>query len=73
MVKLGDIVIDKITGFSGVATARLEKLYENVQILVEPTNIELQSQWIAENRLNTSGEMYGAFEIVITDEVKAGE
>ena len=36
MVKLGTVVTDKITGFTGVATSRTEYLYGCVRVYVEP-------------------------------------
>jgi len=34
-IRLGDSVVDSISGFKGIATARTEYLYKSSQILVE--------------------------------------
>ncbi len=54
MVKLGTKVKDKITGVSGVATARSDYLYGCVRICVEYLNKksgELKELWFDEQRL----------------------
>lgn len=39
-VKLGDVVTDKFTGFTGIATSRTEYLYGCVRVYVEPTELK---------------------------------
>lgn len=36
MIKLGDEVKDEITGFQGIAVARIESLYEATSVRVHP-------------------------------------
>ena len=54
MVKLGDRVVDTLTGFSGVVTARTEYIYGCVQLLVVPRELKdgvpSEGQWIDEQR-----------------------
>lgn len=55
MVKLGDRVTDRISGFSGIATGRAEYLYGCVRVQVEPEALHdgkpVESQWFDEQRL----------------------
>lgn len=58
MIKLGDSVRDKVTGFEGIALARMEALYEATQLRVHPSSLDAsgairQSVWIEEDRLVT--------------------
>ena len=57
MIKLGDSVRDKVTGFEGTALARMEALYEATQLRVHPSSLNSAgdiraSQWIEEERLS---------------------
>lgn len=50
MIKLGDKVKDKISGFNGIATATSEYLNGCTRIMIEPTKLGddgkvLESQW----------------------------
>lgn len=58
MVKLGDLVMDAISGFSGIATGRSEYLYGCVRILVEPKETKdgrpIAGEWIDEQRLTST-------------------
>lgn len=56
MINLGDKVRDEVSGFEGIALARLEGLYEATQIRVHPTKLDPQGQiitsvWFEEDRL----------------------
>lgn len=55
MIKLGDKVKDKISGFEGLATARSEFLYGCVRILVEPTGLKMTVLLKKPNGLTNSG------------------
>lgn len=55
MVKLGTVVTDAVSGFSGVATGRTEYLYGCIRIMVEPQGLHdgkpIEAQWFDEQRL----------------------
>ena len=56
MINLGDEVKDEVTGFQGVALARMECLYEATQVRVHARNLTDQgtvrdSIWFEEDRL----------------------
>jgi hypothetical protein len=58
MIKLGDSVRDKVTGFEGIALARMEALYEATQLRVHPSTVNTSGEirtsvWIEEERLAT--------------------
>jgi hypothetical protein len=57
MIKLGEIVVDSISGFTGVATAKTEWLYGCVRICVTPKELKdgkpVDEQWFDEQRLTT--------------------
>lgn len=57
MIKLGDTVRDKLTGFSGIATARVEYLFNPPEIRVESTVLRdgkpVDGIWISEARITT--------------------
>jgi len=54
-VKLGDSVRDKITGFEGVAVARVVHLYGCVRVHVQPRELKegkpAESEWLDEEGL----------------------
>jgi hypothetical protein len=60
MITLGEKVTDRITGFTGVATARAEYLNGCVRIQIEPRVQEdgklPEAQWIDEQRLTDTSE-----------------
>ena len=55
MIKLGELVKDRISGFEGIATGKSEYLYGCVRILVEPKKLKdgkpIEGEWIDEQRL----------------------
>ena len=55
-IKLGSKVVDSITGFEGIATARHEYLYGCVRITITPDKLHdgkpVDEQWFDEQRLN---------------------
>lgn len=57
MIELGSKVKDRTTGFSGIATARVEYLYSTPCVLVESTRLDVDDKteskwrWIDEARL----------------------
>jgi hypothetical protein len=56
MIKLGEKVIDSITGYSGIVTARVEYPSGCIQYLVTPKTCKEKGsmpkgEWIDENRL----------------------
>jgi hypothetical protein len=56
MIKLGTKVKDSISGFEGIATARIEYLYGCVRVLVEPQGLNqdgkpIEAQYFDEQRL----------------------
>jgi hypothetical protein len=61
MVKLGERVMDRITKFEGIATARSEYLYGCVRILVEPTELKdgkpVEGQWFDEQRVDNESDV----------------
>ena len=54
-IKLGDRVKDRITGFEGTVTARIEYLYGCIQFRVQPdvaeNGAQLKADWIDEDQL----------------------
>jgi len=54
-IKFGDKVRDKLTGFEGIVTARIQYIYGCIQYEVKPTIDEDGNQrkhdWIDENQL----------------------
>ncbi|MCK5558785.1 MAG: hypothetical protein KAJ01_10415 [Candidatus Hydrogenedentes bacterium] len=61
MIKLGDKVKDRISGFEGVAIGRAEYLYGCVQILVQPESLQesgqpTASRWVDEQRFTDDSE-----------------
>lgn len=56
MIRLGDIVVDEVTGFSGMATARIEYLTGCVQYKVQPMGLFegkiVESEWLDAQRLD---------------------
>lgn len=54
-IKLGDKVTDKVTGFTGIVTARCEWITGHVQIEVAPLCEKdgkmVDDKWLDENRL----------------------
>ena len=60
MIKLGQKVRDRITGFEGVATSRTEYLYGCVRIYVEPGGLHdgkpIEPQVFDEQRLDQASE-----------------
>ncbi len=58
MVKLGDRVKDRISGFKGVVTGRTEYLYGCIRLMVEPEGLHdgkpIDSQWFDEQRCDES-------------------
>jgi hypothetical protein len=60
-VQLGQKVVDCLTGFTGVATAKTEYLYGCVRVLVEPTELSTDGKpvegiWLDEQRLDPTSE-----------------
>lgn len=59
-LKLGTKVTDRISGFTGTATARTEYLYGCVRVLVEPVGLHdgkpVEGQWFDEQRLSTASD-----------------
>lgn len=57
MIKLGDKVRDKVTGFTGIATARIEYLHGCVQIEIMPPvdkdGKKVDGIWIDDPRLES--------------------
>jgi hypothetical protein len=57
MVKLGTVVTDSLTGFTGTATSRTEYLFGCVRVYVEPTGLHdgspIEGQYFDEQRLTT--------------------
>lgn len=55
MVKLGSMVTDSITGFSGVAIGRCEYLYGCVRVQVQSCDLKegkvIDTEWFDEQRL----------------------
>lgn len=55
MIKLGNLVRDIISGFSGVATARTEWMYGCSRICIEPQHLHegkpIEAQWFDEQRV----------------------
>ena len=45
MIKLGQTVKDKVTGFKGVAEARIEYMNGCIQILVRPTKVSKDGEF----------------------------
>lgn len=61
MIKLGSEVKDSITGFSGIAMARVEYLNGCIQYEVKPKKLDknrkmLDSEWIDEEQLISKPE-----------------
>lgn len=58
MIKLGDTVKDRISGFTGIAVGRSEYLYANPRIQVQPEAMDgclpVAEQWMDEGRLETT-------------------
>jgi hypothetical protein len=55
-IVLGDKVQDKVSGFEGIALARMTAIYEATQLRVHPTELNsenkiIDSTWIEETRL----------------------
>jgi len=48
---LGKTLQDKVTGFAGVVTARIEYLYGEAQVQVERNGESHESQWFPESRI----------------------
>lgn len=63
MLKLGERVKDKITGFEGVAVARCEYLNGCISIQVQPTELKdgnmVKPAWIDETQLAKSKAKVG--------------
>jgi hypothetical protein len=59
-VKLGQVVTDRMTGFSGTVVARTEYLYGCVQICLNPGQLKdrkpLGCEWFDEQRLTNASE-----------------
>lgn len=57
MIKLGSVVRDNLTGFTGVATGRAEYLYGCTRVLIEPKELKegkpMDSVWFDEQRIET--------------------
>lgn len=57
-IKLGTVVTDTITGFTGVATARTEFLFGCVRVCVEPKSViegkPAECHWFDEQRLDAA-------------------
>ncbi len=55
-IRTGDKVVDTVTGFKGIVTARVEYLHDIPQVLVQPTELSdvgqmIESKWITETRV----------------------
>lgn len=51
-MEIGSKAVDRITGFSGTVTARIEYMGGDVQFLVENAfDCKLQGEWFRESRL----------------------
>jgi len=55
MIRLGSIVRDSLTGFTGMATARTEWLYGCARVCVEPEELKdgkpIEASWFDEQRI----------------------
>ena len=55
MIKLGSKVRDRLTGLTGIATAKTEWLYGCVRIGIEPQELKdgkpIEAQWFDEQRV----------------------
>ena len=60
MALLGEKVVDSISGFMGIATARMESLWGFTKIHVEPfelrDGVPVEPQWFEEQRLVSLSE-----------------
>ena len=55
-IELGAIVVDTVTGFTGIAVARAEYIYGSTRVEVQPVKLTsdgemVKSKWIEETRL----------------------
>jgi len=55
-IELGAIVVDTVTGFTGIAVARAEYIYGSTRVEVQPTKLTsdgdmVKGKWIEETRL----------------------
>ena len=59
MIRVGELVTDVLSGFSGVATSRTEYLYGCVRLCVEAQGLKdgkpIESQYFDEQRLRVCG------------------
>ena len=56
MIKLGEKVRDIVTGFHGIATARIDHLFRVPEIKVEPEQLDdngkpMEAAWFEESRV----------------------
>ena len=60
MIKLGSLVKDSFTGFTGIATAYTEWLYGCTRICIEPKELKdgkpIEAQWFDEQRVEVIEE-----------------
>lgn len=60
MIKLGQKVTDKITGFTGVVIGRCEYINGCISIWVQPVKLKdgdmVEAKWIDEQRLETKSK-----------------
>lgn len=61
MIKLGSKVRDTLTGFSGTATGKTERLYGCTRIQIEPSELKngklIEGQWFDEQRIEVIEEI----------------
>ena len=63
MIKLGDRVKDKVTGFTGIVIARTEWLYGCVRYGIQAEELKdgkpLEAQWLDEKQLDWEAKTLG--------------